>query len=98
MQVKVIVPNEFTGDVMGDLNAKRARVLGMNPKGGVTEIEAMAPLAEMQRYATALRSLTHGRGTYTMRFDHYNPAPAHVAQKVAEATAKELATAGHAAH
>jgi elongation factor G len=82
MNITVTVPEEYVGAVMGDLNTKRARVLGMNPHGGLNDIEAQAPLAEVQRYATDLRSLTQGRGTYKMELSHYEEVPAHVAQQV----------------
>ncbi|TAK35323.1 MAG: elongation factor G [Chloroflexota bacterium] len=89
MSISVTVPDEFTGDVLGDLNTKRARVLGMTPEGGVTVVEAMAPLAEVQRYVTDLRSLTQGRGTFQMSFDHYEEVPAHVADTVAAEAKKK---------
>ncbi len=84
--LKVTVPDANTGDVMGDLNGKRGKVLGMNPQDGLTTIEAQAPLSELQRYATELRSLTQGRGSYTTEFDHYDELPAHLLEKVAEET------------
>ena len=87
-RVKVTVPDSYTGDIMGDLNAKRAHVAGTTPEGGSTVIEATVPLSEMQRYATELRSLTQGRGTYTMEFSHYQEVPPHLAQKIADDAAK----------
>jgi elongation factor G len=93
MQVSITVPDDFTGDVMGDLNGRRARVQGMNPAGGFTTIEAQVPQAEMLRYATDLRSMTQGRGVYSMTVSHYEEVPVHVAQKVIEERKKELATA-----
>ena len=83
-EVEISVPDEFTGDVMGDLNTKRAQVHGMNPEGGTTTISAHVPQAEILRYATDLRALTQGRGTYSMRFSHYQEVPAHVAQQLVE--------------
>ncbi len=83
MQLTVTVPDSYTGDVMGDLNGKRSKVQGMNPQNGLTVIEAQAPLAEVQRYATDLRSITQGRGFYSMAFSHYEEVPAHLAQKIA---------------
>jgi elongation factor G len=81
--MKIRVPESNTGDVMSDLNGKRAKVHGMSPEdGGMTVIDAEAPLAEVQRYATDLRSITQGRGSFEMEFDHYEEAPAHIAQKV----------------
>ena len=83
MRLNVTVPDSYTGDVVGDLNAKRSKVLGMNPEGGLTSIEVQVPLAEVQRYATDLRSMTQGRGRYAMEFSHYEQVPAHLAQKIA---------------
>ena len=93
MNVTVTVPEQYVGDVMGDLNTKRARVMGINPQGGLTVIEAQAPLAEMQRYATDLRSLTQGRGTYRMEFSHHEEVPAHIAQQVIAEAKREKAEA-----
>jgi len=88
-KVAVTVPEEYTGDIIGDLNTKRAQVQGMDQKAGKTIITALAPLAEMQRYATDLRSLTQGRGIFSMELDHYEPVPAHLAQEIIEAHKKE---------
>ena len=82
MDVKVTVPNDFTGDIIGDFNTKRARVQGMNPANGANVIEAQAPLAEVLRYAIDIKSITQGRGSYTMEFSHYEEVPAHIAQKL----------------
>ena len=82
MNIKVTIPEDFTGDIIGDLNTKRARVQGMEPGGGVNVIEAQVPLAEVLRYAIDLRSITQGRGSYTVEFSHYEEAPPHIAQKV----------------
>ena len=89
MNMQIIVPEANTGDVMSDLNGKRAKVLGMTPQGGQTVIEALAPLAEVQHYAADLRSITQGRGTYSMQFSHYEEVPAHVAQRIIEQGQKE---------
>ncbi len=89
MSLEVTVPDEFTGDVMGDLNSKRARVLGMVPGDGVTTIQAEAPYAELLRYATDLRSITQGRGLYRMSFTRYEEVPAHLAQQIVERRKKE---------
>jgi elongation factor G len=83
------VPEEYTGDIMGDLNTKRAQVLGMDQSSGKSIITARAPLAELQRYATDLRSLTQGRGVFSMEFDHYEEVPAHLAQQIIEAHQRE---------
>ncbi len=93
MSFKITVPDSATGDVMGDLNSKRGRVLGMTPLNGYTTVEAQAPLAEMQRYAIILRSMTQGRGTYEMEFSRYEPVPAHLAQKIIAAAAAQHAVA-----
>ena len=85
MHVQITVPDTDTGDVMGDLNSKRARILGMNPEGnGYTTVEAEAPQAEMLRYATDLRSQTQGRGWFTLKFDHYDPVPGHLVDRVVQ--------------
>jgi elongation factor G len=82
MRVEVGVPEEFTGDVIGDLNARRGRIEGMEMRAGAQVIRAMVPLATMFGYATDLRSMTQGRGTYTMEFDHYAPVPESIAQEL----------------
>jgi elongation factor G len=82
----------YTGDIMGDLNTKRARVQGMGQRSGKSIITALAPLAEMQRYATDLRSLTQGRGVFSMELDHYEDMPAHLAQAIIEAHEREKET------
>jgi elongation factor G len=87
--VTITVPEEYTGDIMGDLNTKRAQVQGMDQRSGKTIITALAPLAEMQRYATDLRSLTQGRGIFSMELDHYANVPAHLAQEIMEAHQRE---------
>lgn len=73
------------GDVIGDLNQRRGKILGMEPEGKKTRVRALVPLAELYRYATSLRSLTQGRAAHTRRFHGYEEVPAHVAQKVIEA-------------
>jgi elongation factor G len=93
VNVRVRTPEAYTGDLVSDLNGKRARVLGITPDDRVTIIDAQAPLAEMQRYATDLRSLTQGRATFEMEFDHYEEVPDHVAKKVIDAAEKERAAA-----
>jgi len=82
MNIKVTVPDDFTGDIIGDLNTKRARVQGMSPGGGINVIEAQVPLAEILRYAIDLKSITQGRGSYEVEFNHYEPVPPHVTQKI----------------
>lgn len=82
MNIKITVPESLIGDIIGDLNAKRARVQGMSPHGDINIIEAQAPLAEIQRYAIDLKSMTQGRGSYTVEFSHYEEVPQHIAQKI----------------
>lgn len=95
MKLRVTVPDAYTGDVMSDLNGKRAQVLGMTPEGnGRTTIEALVPQVEIQRYATELRSLTQGRGTFRAEFSHYQPVPQHLAEAIIqESRARQAAVA-----
>ena len=81
-KVEVTVPEEYMGDVMGDFNSRRGRVLGMEQKGKRTIIRALAPLAELLRYGTDLRSMTQGRGVYTMELDHYEPVPSNLIPEI----------------
>ncbi|MHB9090658.1 MAG: elongation factor G [Chloroflexota bacterium] len=85
----VTVPEANMGDVMGDLNTKRCRVLGMDTSDGVSVIKALGPLAELRTYATDLRSITQGRGTYTLEFDHYEEVPSHMLASVVSEAKKE---------
>lgn len=82
--IEVRVPEEFMGDVMGDLSSRRGKIQGMEANGPFQVIRALVPLAEMYRYSTTLRSLTQGRGIHTRSFSHYEPVPHEVAQKVIE--------------
>ncbi len=91
--LRITVPSSFVGDIIGDLNTKRAHVQGMNPDGDRTVIDAVAPLAEVQRYAVNLKSLTHGRGSFTMKFDHYQQVPVNLTQKLVAERAAEVAAA-----
>ncbi len=84
-KVRVRVPDEYTGDVIGDINSKRGRVLGMDADGASRIIEAEVPMGEMQRYSVDLRSMTGGRGTFTTEFSHYEPAPPQVIDRVVAA-------------
>ena len=92
MKVKVIVPEENMGDILGDMNSRRARVQGMDTDKGHSTVTANVPLAEMLRYTTDLRSLTGGRGIFDMELDHYEVVPAHVAEGVIAARQKEMAS------
>ena len=82
MNMRIMVPEGYTGDIISDLNGKRAKVLGMNPLGGLNLIEAQAPLAEVQRYAIDIRAMTQGRGSFQMELSHYEEVPAHIAQRI----------------
>ena len=84
MKLNVTVPDNYTGEVMSDLNTKRGRIIGMTPGGNSTLIEAQVPLSEVQRYAQDLRSVTQGRGSYRLEFDHYDPVPTNLEPKVIE--------------
>jgi len=82
MAVEVVVPEEFMGDVIGDISSRRGKVLGMDTRPAAQAIDARVPLAQMFGYATDLRSMTQGRATYTMQFSHYEPVPAAVAEGI----------------
>mgnify|MGYP001260819800 CR=1 FL=1 len=82
VKVEVVVPEEYMGDIMGDITSRRGRVEGMDTRAGAQVVKAMVPLAEMFGYATALRSATQGRGTYTMVFDHYEEVPKNIADEI----------------
>ena len=86
MKLSVTVPDAYTGEVMSDLNGKRGRILGMNPHDNLTTIEAEVPQVELQRYAQDLRSLTQGRGEYELEYDHYEPVPNNLEQRVIDDT------------
>jgi len=88
MNIEVTVPDEFMGDVMGDLSARRGKIQGMEQEGSLHKIKAQVPLAELHRYSTSLRSMTQGRATHTQSFSHYEVVPHEIAQKlIAEAEA-----------
>ena len=96
LAVEVTVPERYMGDVNRDLNSRRGRVLGMDAAGdGMQVVRALVPQAELANYATELRSLTHGRGTFTASLDHYEDVPSHIAQRVIDAHKKELEAAAH---
>jgi elongation factor G len=80
--VSITAPESFTGDIIGNLNGKRARIIGISPQNGTNLIEAQVPLVEMLRYAIELRSITQGRGSFAMEFSHYEEVPPHTAQKI----------------
>ncbi len=87
-EVEILVPEAYMGDVLGDLNTRRAQILGMEVEGGFQKIKALVPEAELHQYATTLRSLTQGRGLFSYRFSHYAVMPRHVQEKVVAETAE----------
>jgi elongation factor G len=95
MAVEIRVPETFMGEVNRDLNGRRGRVLGMDTKDGLQVISAHVPQAELFSYATELRSITGGRGTFSSTLDHYEDVPAHLADKIVEAHRKEVEAGGH---
>jgi elongation factor G len=84
MTIKIVIPERYSGDVMNDLNTKRGRVLGIDQQGARTIITASVPLSEVQKYAADLRSITQGRGVYSMELDHYEEVPSYIASSVIE--------------
>ena len=82
MSVEVVVPEDYMGDVIGDLNSRRGRIMGMDSRAGAQVVSSMVPLASMFGYSTDLRSATQGRATYAMTFDHYEPVPKSVAEEI----------------
>ena len=88
-KLKVTAPDSYTGDIISDLNTKRGQVQGMLPEDGINVIEAIVPLAEIQKYAMNLKSITQGKGTYSMEFSHYQEAPPLVTQKIIAARQAE---------
>jgi elongation factor G len=93
--VKVRVPDRFTGDVISDLNGRRGRVLGMDSEGSVSVISAHVPMSEVRAYSADLRSMTGGRGAFSLKLERYEPVPGHLVDKVlAEANAEPAASAG----
>lgn len=89
MKVEIVIPEEYMGDIMGDVTSRRGRVDGMDTRGNAQLVRAYVPLAEMFGYATALRSNTQGRGTYTMVFDHYEEVPKAIAEEIIKQNAGE---------
>jgi elongation factor G len=84
MKVEVETPDEYMGDVMGDLNSRRGRILGMDDRAGTQVINAEVPLGEMLGYATSLRSMTKGRASYSMEFEAYREVPKHIEAAVVQ--------------
>ena len=91
MKVEVVLPEEYMGDVIGDLNSRRGRIEGMEARPGTQIIKALVPLSSMFGYATDLRSRTQGRATYTMHFAHYEEVPKQIADEIiARAQGREV--------
>ena len=88
MKIEVVTPEEFMGDVIGDLNSKRGQINEMSDRSNMKVIDGLVPLASMFGYATSLRSLTQGRASYSMEFDHYGEVPKNVEQEIKEARGK----------
>jgi elongation factor G len=84
MAVEVVTPEDFLGDVIGDLSRRRGKVQGQEPRGNALVIQAFVPLGEMFGYATDLRSSTQGRATYTMQFERYEEVPPNIAEQIVE--------------
>jgi elongation factor G len=82
MRVEVVTPEDYMGDIIGDLNSRRGQISGMNQRGNARVIDAIAPLANMFGYVNTLRSMSRGRAQYMMQFDHYNPVPQAIADEV----------------
>jgi len=83
MRVEAVSPDEFSGAIIGDLSARGGQIEGLQPRGlGMQAVRAIVPLAEMFGYATGLRSMTQGRGTFTMEFDHYDVVPPDVLERI----------------
>jgi elongation factor G len=89
-EITVMVPEEYMGDVMGDLNQRRGRISGMDTEGSFQTIKALVPLAEIHQYATRLRSMTQGRGMFRRKFSHYDEVPREIAEKIVAASKKEV--------
>jgi elongation factor G len=89
MEMEITVPDDAMGDIIGDLNSRRGRVLGMDTKGIKQIVKAQVPLSEVLKYAPDLRSMTAGRGMFTMRFSHYEEVPGPLQEKIIELYKKE---------
>ena len=89
MDVDILVPDQYMGDIMGDMNKRRGRIMGMDQVDGLQRVTAEAPMGEMFKYATDLRSMTQARGSFTMRFERYEEMPADAAKKIIESAQKD---------
>ena len=88
MKVEICVPDEYMGDIIGDINKRRGRVLGMEQEGNLQKVNAEVPLAEMFKYTTDLRSMTQARGSFTSEFERYEEVPESEAKKIIEENSK----------
>ncbi len=94
MKINISVPDDYMGDIIGDVSSRRGKVLGYETSQGITQIGALVPMAEVLKYAPDLRAMTGGQGTFTMEFDHYEEAPGHIQEKVIEAAQKKAEESG----
>ena len=90
MKIEILTPEENMGDVISDFTTRRGRVMGMDSEQGRSVVTATVPMAEMQRYSNDLRSMTAGRGVYTLSLDHYDPMPTNIAQPIIAAHKTEV--------
>jgi elongation factor G len=88
-EVEVYVPEAFMGDVIGDLNSRRGKIMGMEGEGKTQKIKALVPEAEMYKYSTSLRSMTQGRGYFTMKFHHLEEVPKEITKRIVEKSKNE---------
>jgi len=96
MSLEVVTPEEFMGDVISDINRRRGRIVGQEPRGNTQVIAAVVPLAEMFGYATDIRSRSQGRATFTMQFSHYEPVPKGIGPEALRQGGERLAQASQA--
>jgi elongation factor G len=88
-EVEVFIPESHMGDVMGDLNSRRGKIMGMEGEGKIQKIKALVPEADMYKYSTSLRSLTQGRGYFNMKFHHYEEVPKEITKRIVEETKQQ---------
>lgn len=88
-EVEIVVPEEFMGDVLGDISSRRGKILGMDSEGGTQKVKALIPLAEIHRYSTVLRSMTQGRGIHRRKFSHYEEVPREITEKIVATSSKQ---------
>ena len=89
MNMEIVIPGEFVGDVMGDLNSKRGKILGIDSDDDNQNIKAFVPMSEVLNYSADINSLTGGRGVFSLEFDHYDDVPAHLSAKIIEEAKKK---------